>query len=1420
MKRIVALLILTLGLAFGNQVKASHFAAGDIWYEYVSPLTYKVHVACYLDCNPGNAPYFFSQLCWSTASGCGVNGSTTLDISDLDPTDPLNDDTLDQLCAGVQNWCANATSIYPAFKYRHFVKTVTLSNTCADWVFTVADGARNSVIANGFANGNIGIIAELNNVARPINNSPVYTVKPIPYVCNLQPTVYQNGPLDPDLDSMITFSSTPMGGFGCNIPTPQAWGNTGTCAPYNANNPFPTVGCTYNVNAGTGAAFFTPNGNGNYVIAFKTEDWDVSVNPPVKVGSITRDVQIVVLACSSPPPVALDSLYNITGGFYAQVNGQDEITMCPGSQLCLNAKGWTQSTSNNLTSSANLNIFPAGTASYTTNNPGGALDTVVGQFCFTPSATATTQQWTLILTFTDSTCVPGLQPIVLKAYKTILLKVLPGVSGGGPYNYCPGSAPLQLQASGPGGITGWTWSVIPGQAGNPQANFSATNISNPTAMPSITMDVVVEGLPVLTGCPNKDTVTLNVFSSLSVNAGPDLSPCANDVVTINATTNRPIGTTLNDWTPGLYLSDSTTLITNSTPLSNVTYILKVIDGFGCIGFDTVNINLSGVRPIINAYPEKDTICKGEPVQLFANASPQPCGISQNPCSGPVTQKTIGTQNNNNSNLSPFYQDWNSGYRAQYLFKADELIQAGLSPGNISGLSFNVISAPANDSLQGFTIKIGCTQAQDLNTASGFVGGMTNVYTVNKFSASLGINQFNFPVSKHYYWDGKTNLIVEVCYNTPSFSSATAAPVRSTFTSFSSALVDQSTTGSGCALPGNGTSFNAISGNLRPNIKFSHCAATNFSYLWSPAGAFANNTLENPTVNAGYILGASQTFTVTVVSGAAGQCNGTQAITVVTDNSGSVNATVSNAHICEPGLVTLTGTPGAGTQPPVYNCGEENVVLNGSLSNWDIGSPVSVLATQFPFHFSDGIKLQYMFRAAELTALGYTKGRIDNIAINVLNKFSSQPYNNFKISMGCTAANQFAGTTGNYLNQGNMKEVYFAGSYSSIVGWNTFTLQKQFVWDGVSNLLIEFCYGGNSGFSADDVQMTQTTWNSAVGDYMYAPDGCSIPLTSNFFYYGFNAVQRPNTRMQVRGIVDKPFQYVWNPSLYVYDTTKGSTLAYVLQSTVYTVSLINRTGCKINDTVHVNVEKHNVVARPTDTTICRNDVVQLMAYGTGTGAPIAYNWFPNVGLTPVNDTSQFASPANSTTYFVERVDQFGCKDTAYMNVNINPGPAVTIVNGDSITVPYGTEVNLLSTGAWSYSWSPVWALNGSNTNNVLLQPKESGMYYVYGLDVNGCGNKDSIYVTVNPNNPVFLPSAFSPNGDGYNDIFRIQNFKFEKIQEFRVFSRFGEEVFSGKGNEGWDGTYRGAKLDMDTYTYLIRLAYPDGSVKVLKGDVIL
>ena len=86
----------------------------------------------------------------------------------------------------------------------------------------------------------------------------------------------------------------------------------------------------------------------------------------------------------------------------------------------------------------------------------------------------------------------------------------------------------------------------------------------------------------------------------------------------------------------------------------------------------------------------------------------------------------------------------------------------------------------------------------------------------------------------------------------------------------------------------------------------------------------------------------------------------------------------------------------------------------------------------------------------------------------------------------------------------------------------------------------------------------------------------------------------------------------------------------------------------------------------------------------------------------------------------------------------------------------------------------------------------------------------------------IPSAFTPNGDGLNDVFRLCNMMYQRLIEFSVFNRWGQMVFHNTTDpkKGWDGTFNGTPQDIGVYNYLIILSRPDGTNITYKGEVTL
>lgn len=192
---------------------------------------------------------------------------------------------------------------------------------------------------------------------------------------------------------------------------------------------------------------------------------------------------------------------------------------------------------------------------------------------------------------------------------------------------------------------------------------------------------------------------------------------------------------------------------------------------------------------------------------------------------------------------------------------------------------------------------------------------------------------------------------------------------------------------------------------------------------------------------------------------------------------------------------------------------------------------------------------------------------------------------------------------------------------------------------------------------------------------------------------------------------------------------------------------------------------------------------------------------------------FAQPG---TYSVTLTEYFN--GNAYLDslpVLIHELPQVEL--GDTILLYSGSEINLhAGTGFMEYLWN-------TGSINPAIAVSSQGDYWVQVKDFNCCINLDSVYVKVFE---YFIPNAFTPNGDGLNDVFRVvglyRNIKFKMV----IYDRWGQLIFQSDSlDKAWDGTYKGSRCEPETYAWLVEVEFlgqdiiTQGSI-VLKGTVIL
>lgn len=177
-------------------------------------------------------------------------------------------------------------------------------------------------------------------------------------------------------------------------------------------------------------------------------------------------------------------------------------------------------------------------------------------------------------------------------------------------------------------------------------------------------------------------------------------------------------------------------------------------------------------------------------------------------------------------------------------------------------------------------------------------------------------------------------------------------------------------------------------------------------------------------------------------------------------------------------------------------------------------------------------------------------------------------------------------------------------------------------------------------------------------------------------------------------------------------------------------------------------------------------------------------------------------------------------------NIEVEPQVTIKLGDSYQL--NTLVSVPNSEIETIDWFPIFNLSCTDCLNPIATPPASTTYTVTVVSKNGCKDSAPVFFIVDKTDGVYVPNAFSPNGDGTNDVFMIfSNTKsVSKVKSFLVFNRWGESVYQYFNFEpnnpayGWDGMHRNQKMDPAVFTWFAEIEFIDGRVELFKGDVTL
>ncbi len=851
--------------------------------------------------------------------------------------------------------------------------------------------------------------------------------------------------------------------------------------------------------------------------------------------------------------------------------------------------------------------------------------------------------------------------------------------------------------------------------------------------------------------------------------------CPGGTFTLTATKTGTVNTYAYTWTAspaagsGIPTSapGATTAVT-PTATGTYNYLVTAVDGV-CTTTASINVSLNPLPNISNAMATPTAVCSAGSVTLSA--------ISINALPGSAT---VGTNSSTDYTGGPYRQGAGTDNKAQWLFTAADLTAAGIAPGNITAIAFNVPTGSA-DVMNNFTVRMGATTTTAITTT--YDAAPPVVFGPASVSAATGINTYTFATP--FNWNGTSNVIIQVCHDVVTGGGGSTAVTRQATTN---TTAYSNATGACTTTAGTAVAF-------RPVITFSAQVGTNVTsstgFVWNP-GAIPTNTAVVSPVNTG-TNAVTQIYTVTATNPSTG-CSNTATTSVVV-NPVPVAPTAANSIQCGVGVPTASVSGGTGYK--WYATPTSTTVLqSGATANYT--TAISATTTWYVSSYNVNCESGRTAVTATVTApdavtaaststsvcpgqsftLTATNTGTNNvysytwtatpaagsgIATSVTGATTAvTPLTPGSRNYMVTAADAVCTTTAVVSVVASAPPAILASSTPSVLcSGSTATLNAVTPAIGSGSIAI----GNGTGLTTTTEELTafcnrrinyrqQTLYTAAeltaaglyagnitaisysittIGDAATNANftvKCGTVAATAFTDYvvttGFTTVLPSTTYTHASGLNTITFStpYLWDgvSNLVVEVSHDGIDALYNAQ-TYYETLTVNRT-----------VYGFNSATVGTLSTKRFNTILNGQAMTTSAGS-VTWQWNPGA----VNSNTMTVSPTTTGTsitpsYTVTAIDPATtCSNTAVVTITVNPIPTVTVAASTS-SICSGTTASLTATGATTYTWMPA----GGSSSVAVVSPAANTIYTVTGTSL-GCSNSQTVSLNVTPT-PTVVASA--------------------------------------------------------------------------------
>ncbi len=1460
MRKVLLALYIILGITLllkPELSKASHAAGGELIYEWVSDSTYRFYFKFYRDCNGSSETNTQSMSYVNTCTN--QTYTATLTKMGTLPGNIANGTPVSPGCPSFPTKCLSSTSTIPGYREWWYSALVTLPARCSQWKFSVTVSVRNSSM-NIVGTPTFYVEATLNNLVAQGNSSPYFSVKPVPYLCINEPYAFNNGGVDANGDSLAFTNIIPLQSAGTNCPLQSKTPSLSV-----SNNPFQT-GNTFSINGATGQINFTPTEQGAQTITVIASEY----RNGVLIGSVMRDIQIQVLSCSSTQMHANPKTSTFVNS--QLVNGQ--IRACAGRNLAFCFDAATSDTSKKLVVSDNHTAAaPGSTVSYT----GQYDDSIRGCFSWTPALSDTGLK-VFTVTVKDSTCLPP--GIMFSQTFVIPIYITPSVKGYNDTTICLGDT---ANLSAVGG-TVFTWTVLSGSPGslsctncaNPRAYPTVTTayrvFSNiPSACVDDTVVVTIANNATVSASSNTPVCigdTLKLFASnVSIATGyswtgPNgFTSSLQNPVLLNAQTinggryyarflvNTGSHTCTSDTAGTTVIVDipaKPTASSNSPVCLNDTIRLYASSVAGATGYAWTGPNgftsslqnpkvpnsILASAGVYTVWAFRNT-CSSLPDSTSITITAIPAPVA----SGPLTycqSVTAVPLTATGSNLK-WYTTLTGGTGVTSLtpstatagvFKYYVSQTVGGCEGYRDSVTVTILPKPA--------LPVVTNVSYCLNeTATQVVASGTNLRWYTTATGGTGSSTAPTPVTTT-----AGTFIFYVTQTDTNGCESDRAPLSVVIKPLPSAPI--------VFTPANYCQLEPVSPAITAYV-------TGASILWYTTATGGVGSATPPTISTA-TPGSSNYWVSQTVNG----CEGSRAqLTVVVNPKPTTPGVLPIAYCQNDVAVPLTAT---GTNLKWYT------TSTGGTGSTSAPTPSTLIAGTFYYYVSqtvngcesyrDSVRVTIKPQPAPPFAVQTTYCQFQSA--NPISTVSGSNLLWYAAATGGTGSptaptpsTLVAGTQSFWVTQ------TVNGCESNRAQVDVITIPKPN--PPVVSSPVKYCIN----IPANPLTATGTNlkWYTVPTGGFGSP-GPMIPSTASIGTVSYYVSQTVNTcesdRAQIDVIIDTltdaTISFSKNP-VCQYDsldisyqggvpvdgtftwTFDGGDILNGSNSGPYkikweipgtkTITLYAiKKGCRARDNKQVEVLPAPLAHFQLPLEICRDKELEVTPDNNLYLAK-KYIWTSDGDAPGGNENRSYIvkwATSGTKSITLHTISADGCISkpyTATTLVRADPDAEISYVSDNSVCKGDTITLKAKEVYSYTYQWSPEDLYLNSTSALEVQAVVFNNILVLTATDTVGCSANDTALINVQPCCQLALPSAFSPNKDGRNDIFRALTVGHQTILSFIILNRFGQVVYSTTDQkQGWDGTFKGVDQDLGTYYYYVKYRCSDDNVYEKKGDVTL